>query len=129
MDKGEKHHSFHQSYKGALVSRLRILFALMSIIVAGSAVAQTEDSSEEPATPPATTAADEGPFAKQPCPTPKILHLRPTNQCGVNVFEPPKEEPVQIPQPGTHRPDGFVACPAPLHTSWNALCLKLPAMH
>jgi len=52
------------------------------------------------ATPPQAPPQDNGPFAKQPCPTPKIQHLRPTSQCGVNMFEPPKEEATEIPFEG-----------------------------
>ncbi len=99
------------------MNRLRVLLAVTAILMAGSAMAEIVNLPEEGITPPATTAGaaentdstpaataptaataqDNGPFAKHPCPTPKIQHLRPTSQCGVNMFEPPKEDAEEIP--------------------------------
>jgi hypothetical protein len=89
------------------VNRIRVLFPVIAILIAGSAIAQQISSNTTSGSTPAvvtdssaadpTPTGDNGPFAIQPCPTPKIQHLRPTSQCGVNVFEPPKEDAVQIP--------------------------------
>jgi hypothetical protein len=86
----------------------RALFLVVAILLAGSAIAQVTQISSldsgsasaaitgsSAATP--ASATDNGPFALLPCPTPKIQHLRPASQCGVNVFEPPKEDAAKIP--------------------------------
>jgi hypothetical protein len=62
--------------------------------------ASTAQAAEDKTARPAAPVLDEskfGPFDKRPCRVQKIQHLRPTSQCGVNIFEPPKEETPEIP--------------------------------
>jgi len=82
------------------LNKQRVVFVMAVILIVGSARAQVSDNAEEGTDPSPVAAQNPGPFDKQPCPTPKIQHLRPTNQCGVNMFEPPKEETPQIPFTG-----------------------------
>jgi hypothetical protein len=91
------------------VKKTRVLFVVAAILIAGSAIAQEMQisSNSRSGSAPAvitdssasnsTSSADNSPFALLPCATPKIQHMRPTSQCGVNVFEPPKEDAFQIP--------------------------------
>jgi hypothetical protein len=106
------------------VNRLRIVFAMAVLLLTGAAMAQAGSATEEAAAAPAAAAPSTeaasstastssttttpqaqaqqtpGIFEKQPCPTPKIQHYRPTSQCGVDMFEPPKEETPEIPFEG-----------------------------
>jgi guanyl-specific ribonuclease Sa len=86
--------------------RVRIIIALAALLLpAGSAIAQINSSSEnanvgatvsantsEDASAPSTTSAKPQEKAKSKCAPGKIQHLRPTNQCGIYMFEPPKDE-------------------------------------
>jgi hypothetical protein len=98
------------------VSKPRTFLAVAMILIGGSAMAQipdstkvvdtpstaaavsTESTTPDPASPPAANSS--GKVANNPCPTPKIQHLRPTSQCGLNMFEPPKEESPEVPFDG-----------------------------
>jgi hypothetical protein len=62
------------------------------VVMAGTAMAQVNNSPEDGSTSPTVAAQQSDTDAKPKCPPSKIQHIRPTSQCGLNMFEPPKEE-------------------------------------
>ena len=111
------------------MSKPMALFGIVLMAMAGSAIAQINPGNENGTIQPAMAAmatgaapttetsqatqnetakaavpaedeSNYGPFDKRPCRVQQIQHLRPTSQCGINIFEPPKEETPEIPYKG-----------------------------
>ena len=93
------------------MSKLRAVLVVIALLTAGFAMAEAGNNPEEAnASPAAVTSTSPSPAAspaspapqvtKPGCPVSKIQHLRPTNQCGINMFEPPKDEAEEIPFEG-----------------------------
>lgn len=95
--------------------RVRIIIAMAALLLAaGSAIAQINNSSENAnavpsasanttsgdASAPSTTPANPQEKVKSKCAPGKMQNFRPTNQCGVNMFEPPKDEGEEVPFDG-----------------------------
>ena len=65
-----------------------------------SAVPTASANTSGDASAPSTAPAKPQEKTNSKCAPGKIQHLRPTNQCGVNMFEPPKDENEEIPFDG-----------------------------
>ncbi len=71
------------------MSKYTLVLAVFAMLITGSAIAQStndsnDDSSEAAAIPRET-------FGNVVCREQTIQYLRPSNQCGINIFETPKE--------------------------------------
>ena len=84
------------------MSKYIVLLAIIAMLMVGSAMA------DDPADPKggnassasAPAAKQNGAPAKMQCRDVKIQNLRPTNQCGINIFETPKDDTEQVPYEG-----------------------------
>lgn len=74
------------------MKKLNLSFATLLLLVAGTAVAQKATDPDDNQDANSLTKIENQ--KKYGCREPKVQHFRPFNECGINVFEPPKQDDV-----------------------------------